>query len=218
MADSQRAASLARERELPVRLHLNLTAPFTDPFVPVEVQQRQAKVARYFQHSRIAYWISAPWRQAIIENCIEDQLQAFAQLYGESAREIDGHNYIHTCLNVMLARPLSNIRAMRPTFTFLPGEKGIANRVVRRLANEILRRRFESTQRFISLGVVNASWNGSDLASKIREARKISMEVMTHPGAHDEYEFLMSEEWLNTIATMPLGTLRDLPVHANHTG
>jgi chitin disaccharide deacetylase len=210
MADSQRAASLADRHELPVRLHLNLTEPFTDPSVPVAVRQRQAKVARYFGRWRVAYWVYNPWRQSIVEECIEDQLQAFEQLYGRAPREIDGHNHVHTCPNVMLAQSLRNISAMRATFTFLRGEKGWAKRSVRILTNRVLRRRFESTQQFISLLSVNSRVDVGELTGKLVEARKTSLEVMTHPGVRAEYEFLMSEEWLHAMAGMPLGTFTDL--------
>lgn len=210
MADSRRAASLVGEHGIPVRLHLNLTEPFTDPLVPADVKQRQAEVAGYFRHSRLAYWISSPRHQSLIEHCIEDQLQAFTELYGEPPRELDGHNHVHTCLNVLLARSLRDVSAMRATFTFMPGEKSLAKRWVRAIANRILRRRFRSTRRFISLGNAEARVDCNDLAGKVAQARITSVELMAHPGVEAEYVFLMSRAWMKAIAGMPLGTLGDL--------
>ena len=85
MSDSGRAAELAREANLPVRLHLNLTEPFTDPSVPADVRDRQASMARHFARRPFAYWICNPLRQSMIEACIRDQMQAFEQLYGVMA-------------------------------------------------------------------------------------------------------------------------------------
>ena len=39
MSDSARAATLAREANLPIRLHLNLTEPFSDPSVPADIRE-----------------------------------------------------------------------------------------------------------------------------------------------------------------------------------
>jgi predicted glycoside hydrolase/deacetylase ChbG (UPF0249 family) len=216
MADSKRAASLALLQNLPVRLHLNLTDPFTGPSVPADVRKRQIKIARHFRHTPLATWICNPRQQKIIERCIEDQLHAFAELYGEPPSAVDGHNHIHTCLNVLLARSLRDVSAMRATFTFLPEEKGFAKRGLRAIANGIMRRRFESTQRFMSLRNADLQIGGNGLASKVAQARLTSVEVMTHPRLPDEYEFLMSTKWQQAIANVQLGTLSDLNSRRRH--
>ena len=75
----------------------------------------------------------------------------FEQLYGEMPREIDGHQHVHTCLNVLLARSLGNVEAMRATFNLPPDDSGLAKRGVQRVINGMVRLRFESTQRFTYL-------------------------------------------------------------------
>lgn len=199
MSDSDRAATLALECGLPVRLHLNLTDPFTHPAVPDDVRRRQSRLTRHFARSHLAYWICSPLRQSTIERCIEDQIEAFAQLYGEAPRELDGHRHVHTCLNVLLARSLGGIEAVRGTFTFLSEEKGPANRALRRLINGLLRRRFRSTHQFTSLRTVDSQLGGHSLAKTVADARTKSVEVMTHPGVQDECEFLLSDEWLRLV-------------------
>ena len=210
MSDSARAATLAREANLPIRLHLNLTEPFSDPSVPADVRDRQARLAGHFARSPSAYWICSPFRQPMIEACIRDQMRMFEQLYGEMPREIDGHQHVHTCLNVLLARSLGNVEAMRATFNLPPDDRGLAKRGVQRLINGMVRLRFESTQRFTFLRKGTSCRSAQDLARIIARARTESVELMTHPGIEDERKLLLSDEWSEAIAGVPLGTLGDL--------
>lgn len=211
MSDSKRAAALAREYGLPVRLHLNLTEVFSDASAPRDVQERQASLARHFSRSRFAYWICNPMLQSTIEASIEDQIQGFEQLYGHRPTGLDGHQHVHTCLNVLLARSLRPIEAVRSTFTFSPTEKGPANRTTRAMMNRLLRRRFRSTHWFGSLRAVNSSLDSTRLEEWIARARVSTVELMTHPGVPDELDYLMSKSWKDAIAPAPLGTFRDLP-------
>ncbi len=182
MSDSRRAAELAREANLPIRLHLNLTEPFTDPSVPADVRGRQGRMARHFARWPIAYWICNPLRQSTIEACIRDQMHQFDRLYGELPREVDGHQHVHTCLNVLLARSLGNVEAMRATFNLPPDDEGLAKRGVQRAINGAVRLRFESTQWFTYLRKGTSCRSVQDLARIIARAKTESVELMTHPG------------------------------------
>lgn len=76
MADSQRAASLAREHALPIGLHLNLVEPFDEPSTPAAVRDRQARLVRRLRRRRLRYWVYDPLLRADVEACIADQLGA----------------------------------------------------------------------------------------------------------------------------------------------
>src|SRR5690348_14808539 len=67
MADSVRAADLAREHWFDIGLHLNLTAPFSDPTTPTRVVEQQLIVARYLLACRIAPALYHPR----LSNCFE---------------------------------------------------------------------------------------------------------------------------------------------------
>ena len=123
MSDSQRAASLAEECEIPLGLHLNLTQPFTDPAVPPEVRERQARLAEHFGRQPLAYWVAEPRLQSTIDRCIEDQVREFTRLYGQPPRHLDGHRHVHTCLNVLLSRSFGVTTSTRSTFTFTPPKR-----------------------------------------------------------------------------------------------
>jgi len=55
MADSERAAWLARENGIDTGLHLNLTTPFDAAHCPARMIEQQRRIARYLQSSRFAY-------------------------------------------------------------------------------------------------------------------------------------------------------------------
>jgi len=210
MSDSGRAAEIAREASLPVRLHLNLTEPFTDPSVPADVRERQARMARHLSGSQVAYRVCNPRLQRLIEQCIRDQLSAFADLYGTMPRDVDGHQHVHTCVNVLLARSLRGVKGMRATFNLPPDDGSLRKRSVQGLVNHLVQRRFDSTQRFTYLRKGNSCRSVADLAGIVSRASGESVEIMTHPGVGEERDLLMSEDWARAIAGLRLGTLADL--------
>ena len=210
MSDSERAAALARDSGLPTRLHLNLTEPFTSASVPPEVRQRQADLARYFASARFAYWFCNPRLQAKIEAAIEDQMRGFELLYGKRPVELDGHQHVQSCANVLLSRSLGQVEAVRSTFTFSPAEKGWANWTIRSIANWVLRRRFKSTQWSGSLRALDHSLDSDRLAEWVARSRTSTVELITHPANADELAFLMSSSWIDALAPASLGSLMDL--------
>ncbi len=54
MADSERAAALARTHNVDAGLHLNLTTAFSGPNVPPELIRRQQKLTRFLRSNRYA--------------------------------------------------------------------------------------------------------------------------------------------------------------------
>ena len=125
-------------------------------------------------------------------------------------REVDGHQHVHTCLNVLFARSLGNVEAMRATFNLPPDDASAAKRAVRRLINGVMRLRFESTQRFTYLRKENSCRSFQDLAHILARANAESVELMTHPGIEDECNLLLSNQWAQQIAGARLGTFGDL--------
>lgn len=105
MADSERAAGLARSHDLPTGLHLNLTMRYTAPGAPTDARRRQSHVVDLFAQARQPH---RAWRPAkrLIGACVEDQLDEFRRLYGREPTHVDGHNHAHLSANVLLSRAL----------------------------------------------------------------------------------------------------------------
>src|ERR1700733_15144672 len=54
MADSERAARIARQGSFDCGLHLNFTTPFAGSNVPARLAEHQSRIARYLKRSRPA--------------------------------------------------------------------------------------------------------------------------------------------------------------------
>jgi predicted glycoside hydrolase/deacetylase ChbG (UPF0249 family) len=210
MRDSERAAQAARDRGLPVGLHLNLTEPFDDPATPPAVRARQARLVRYFAATPSAHWVYNPVVHRGLESAIADQLTAFHRLFGVAPTHVDGHHHIQECPNVVLAGPLEPGTRVRRSYTFMAGEKSATNRAVRAAINALITRRFRSTHYFFDLRWLHPRFCGRGFAERTALARSAAVELMVHPGVADEYALLSGEAWELAMRERPLGSWADL--------
>lgn len=187
MADSGRAAELAREHSVDAGLHLNLTAEFTEPGVPEPLRRHQERVARYLLGSRAAQAVYHPGLRASFAYSVRAQLEEYGRLYGE-LRRADGHHHMHLCANVLWGDLLPHGIAVRRNFSFWPGEKSFLNRWYRERVDRVLAGRFRLTDYFFSLPPLEPA----RIARMRRLAAEAEVEAETHPVKPDEYRFLMS--------------------------
>ena len=209
MADSERAAALARSERVSVGLHLNLTEPFAAT-ASADVERRQARIVEYFAGSRWRRWGVSASLFTEIERCIADQLAEFRRLYGCEPSHIDGHEHIHQALGVLGARTLPSGAKLRPSFTYAPGEKSGANRLARAALNAVMRRRFATPRYFFSIRDLHPALGGAGLEEKLALSSGCTVEVMTHPGWTDELQILLGERWSAVTGVRPLGSYEDL--------
>jgi chitin disaccharide deacetylase len=209
MRDSLRAASLASRESLPVGLHLNLMEPFSDLSAPSDVRNLQSWVASRYRTGYRRRWLPAGELFLAAHRCIEDQLSAFRELYGEPTH-VDGHQHGHLSSAALWALGSEKDRPIRRGFTFRPSDKGLLKRTVRRGFNRSLDIRFKTTDEFHSLHALHPRLGGHGLEDIVRLAQSRSVEIMVHPAIPEEYEILMSNEWANVVSGAPLGSYLDL--------
>jgi predicted glycoside hydrolase/deacetylase ChbG (UPF0249 family) len=210
MEDTKRAASLAATYAVPLGLHLNLTESYTAPLVPADARRRQASLASYFGSHSAARWLYNPVIRKAVREVIGDQLIAFQDQYGRLPIHVDSHHHIHTSPNVLLDGGLPAGIRVRPTFTFLSGQKSNLNRFVRAATNAYLMRRFVATDYFFHLSAFE------DIES-LPDNAPLTVELMTHPAWVHEYELLMSDDWHRATDNWRLGTYADLHGVEQHT-
>jgi len=119
------------------------------------------------------------------------QLQEFNRLYGRSPTHVDGHQHMHLCSNVVLSDIIPAGIRVRRNFTFWPGEKAWVNRMYRSSIDRLLARKHRLVDHFFSLATclrMNQVGRVFDLA------KRASVELMTHPIAAAEHEYLVSGE------------------------
>ena len=209
MADSERAFALAEREGLPLGLHLNLTTPLTAAAVPTASRDRQRAAVEYFAAGGIRRHGLDPLAWAPLEECVADQLGAFAEARGRPARHADGHQHIQLCPTVLAGRSLGALASLRRAHGFVPGQRSSPKRAYRGLLNLALARRFRSVP-FVSLRDVHPALGGVGLEGTMRLAREGDVELMVHPAWEDERELLLSNAWRRLLDSVATGSHADL--------
>jgi chitin disaccharide deacetylase len=195
MADSERATELAIQNGLPVGLHLNLTLNYTGDKVKSQLRDRHDRVVSYLNARKINQLIYNPMLRSAFEYVFKSQWDEFCRLYGEVPKRLDGHHHMHLCMNMIFSGLYPKGIKIRRNFTFHSGEKNAFNRLYRYLLDRWLTSRFQCTDSFFSVAPVDQE----RLKRLVLLSRSSDMELMVHPGVHEEYEFLLSPQWESLI-------------------
>lgn len=203
MPDSERAALLAKENGLDIGLHLNFAERFQLSGVPERLSVCQERLVKFLMRRRYSQLVFNPFLRREFSYSYEAQLNEFTRLYGRSPSHIDGHHHMHLCSNVVLSRMIPVGMKMRRNFSFLPGEKSWLNRAYRSLVDRWLNRRYRLTDFFFDL---TQSIRESKLGRVTALARSANVELMTHPIAPLEFNYLMSGDFDAAVQGVHLGS------------
>jgi predicted glycoside hydrolase/deacetylase ChbG (UPF0249 family) len=199
MEDSERAAEIACERGISAGLHLNFTTAFSGSQASHQLRAHLERVSRYLGKRRMAQAIFHPGLSNSFDYLVAVQREEFCRLYGSEPKRLDGHHHMHLSANVLFGGLLPAGTTIRRNFSFLPGEKSLANRLYRRALDSFLARRHELTDYFFSLPPLAPP---SRLQRIFSLAKEFRVEVETHPVSADEYSFLTGEEIFKLIANV----------------
>jgi chitin disaccharide deacetylase len=199
MEDSERAAAIALEKASDAGLHLNLTTQFSGPGIPVPLIEHQARLMKYLRGARLSQIVFHPGLARSFAYVVSAQLDEFSRLYGSAPKRIDGHHHMHLCANVLYGNLLPAGTIVRRNFSFRAGEKSYANRIYRRMIDRKLAKTHNLTHYFYSLPPLEPR---SRLQRIFALATEFSVEVETHPVVREEYDFLLSEEFLRMTASL----------------
>ena len=206
MADSDRAALMARDRDIDVGLHLNLSTEFSGRRVPATLREHQARVWAHLSRHRLAPVVFHPGLRNSFEYLVKGQLDEFARLYGRAPHRIDGHHHLHLCANVVLANLLPSGGVVRRNLSFRRGEKSAVNRGYRALVDWRLARRHCLVDFVFALPPVDAT----HLRRMCGLATRAVVEMEVHSIRDDEYCFLMSGGlfgWVDASSVRPFRSL-----------
>jgi predicted glycoside hydrolase/deacetylase ChbG (UPF0249 family) len=208
MEDSERAAAIARDKDIDAGLHLNFTLAFSAPGVPAALIEHQRQLVRYLRRHRFAAVVFHPGLTASFEYVLRAQCEEFARLYGTEPVRVDGHHHMHLCANVLWGSLLPQGGLVRRSFSFRPGQKGRLNRFYRSLVDRRLARRHRVTDFFFSLPPLHPE----RLHEIFQLARSSAVEVETHPINPDEHRFLAGGEifrWAKDLQIAPRYALQE---------
>jgi len=195
MEDSERAAELALSSHLDAGLHLNVTEEFTARNAGVNLNTHHHRVASYLNSRRLNQVVYNPFLRTAFEYVIKAQLDEYLRLYGGQPTRIDGHRHYHLCMNILASSALPKKIQLRRNFTFAPGEKDLLNRFYRYLIDGWLCSRFRHTDYFFSLVPIEKH----RIKRLISLSKSADVELMTHPGKKQEYQYLLSREWREAL-------------------
>ena len=207
MADSGRAAALAKEAGMDVGLHLNLDTPFTSETCPENVRRCHEPVSRWLRSGKFAQLIYNPFLSKHFHHLCAAQIGEFERLYGWMPSHMDGHHHMHLCANMLLGKAIPENEKVRRSFSFWPGEKSFLNRRYRRWVDRRLSRRFRTTDYFFSLGQCLRT-NRLQRVAELAKTAKV--ELMTHPEKSEEYSWLMSDHCLALTQSLDLRSFAQL--------
>ena len=213
MADSQRAAELARERERSTGLHLNLTQPYDAPVVPAPVRERQLRLCAHFRALSRRRWTLSPDPRVhrLVADAIHDQLEEFRERYEREPTHVDSHHHVHVCPDVFLSRALARGTKVRQALSFAPGAeqsgaRGLVKGLARVAKQRRLARRFLTTERFWCAGELSDGDGAVPIAQAAAYAATHTVEIMVHPSFESDITVLRSGPWLRALHEAPLGS------------
>lgn len=210
MRDSDRAAQLASQLALPIGLHLNLIEPFDAPGVPARVAATQRRVVERLRRGGLTPQLYHRAWAADFEQCIEDQLERFRELYGGLPGHFDGHRHQHLVPNALFARALSPLRRCRRPVNRLAHESTALKQAGRTLLGRVVRARFATTKWCFSLRPMDPALGGPGIAATLACAAFDPVEVIVHPAWPEEQAMLRSTAWREVVQCSRVGSFADL--------
>src|SRR5205807_5234886 len=202
MSDSERAAELASANGLDVGLHLNFTEPFTDGSCPENLRHCQDRIISFLRRNKYAQIVYNPWLRREFAYSYSAQATEFERLFGKTPSHIDGHHHMHLCANLLFSDMIPPGTKLRRNFSFWPGEKSLSNRTYRRLVDRWLARRYRLADYFFDLTQCR---EGKKLHRVAALAKSSNVEIMTHPIANGEEEYLMSDDFQAILQGLGIG-------------
>ncbi|MGH2902541.1 MAG: ChbG/HpnK family deacetylase [Solirubrobacteraceae bacterium] len=213
MADSKRAAELARANRRPTGLHLNLTQGFDARDVAPQVRERQRRLRAHFSDLRRRRWRVSPDIRVhrLVADGIRDQLEEFRERYRGEPTHIDSHHHVHVCPDVFLSSALAPGLRVRQTLS--PPPTVARRNPVWSLKRELLAWRFITTARFWRARETSGGEESVPIEVVAALARDRPVEVMVHPSFSEENRMLRSDAWLDCLGRAPLGPYSALLPH-----
>jgi len=204
MVDSERAAELARERDLPIGLHLNLTEPFNGADVPAAARERQRRVVDLLGDVRANRFALRTDMLREVAAAVDDQLTRFRLTFDREPTHIDGHQHVHLSPTVLLSLP----RGLRVR----PGREceGRLGRPLRRLRTAVLDWRHGTVRRMYALESLHPQLGGHGLDEAFRLSKVMTVEIGVHPHRRGDWRVLCTEDWTRRLASVSSGSYAGL--------
>jgi predicted glycoside hydrolase/deacetylase ChbG (UPF0249 family) len=196
MANSERAAELAKENVIDAALHLNFSEAFTGRNISARLRECHNRLVRYLRRTKYTQLFYNPFLRDAFSYSYYAQAEEFARLFGNPPARVDGHHHMHLCTNLLLSKVIPAGVKMRRSFSFWPGEKSWLNRKYRALVDRWLQGRYRLPDFFFDL---TQCIEGNKFGRVTSLAKESTVELMTHPIVPREADYLMSDEFAELL-------------------
>ncbi len=201
MADSERAAELAKEHGVDAGLHLNLNQRYDGRGPGGAAEEAHQRLCAYLNKTKYAVLLYRPELKEDFLTVFRSQWDEYVRLFGHEPTHVDGHQHRHLCANILFGDVIPNGAKVRRNFSFWPGEKSALNRTYRGWMDRRLARRYRLTDYFFSLG---ECLKANRLNRVVESARSANVEMMTHPIHETEKNWLLSHTFEQTMSGLRL--------------
>lgn len=201
MADSERAAALAKEDGVDAGLHLNFSEPYNGRVPDSRIIETQQRLVRFQTRGKYSVLFYHPGLRTEFREVYCHQFEEFVRLFGRPPSHIDGHQHRHLSANMLVDSIITTGQKVRRSFYFGPGEKSWLNRVYRWLVDRRLSQRYLIADYLFNLAECLAP-------QKLRRIGQLAadstVELETHPCKARERDFLMGLLYLDFFGTTRL--------------
>ena len=207
MADSRRAAEIARSEGIATGLHLNFVEPFSGHLTHSALIEHQRRIVGFLKGTRYNQLLYNPFLTQAFEYVFRAQVDEFFRLYDQPPTHFDGHQHMHVCTNMLASCPIPRGEKVRRSFSFEPRKKGFVNRAYRSFVNLRLASRYRLADYFFALSQQLSAGRFSRVCNLASNA---TVEVMTHPAVAAEEAFLKGNEYEKGLEGVSKGTYGEL--------
>jgi|ERR1051325_2773930 predicted glycoside hydrolase/deacetylase ChbG (UPF0249 family) len=209
MADSRRAAELAKKAGIETGLHLNFTEKFTAPDCPPQVLKYQERIRRFLKPRKRTHILYYPFLRRDFRLVIEAQFQEFRRLLGQAPSHFDGHQHMHLSTNILAEKLIPPGQKVRRNFSCLSGDNpgGLFKRTYLKAVDAFLSRNYLLTDYFFSLSDRRKlEIEHKRIERVLRLAGNSNVELMVHPQKQAERRFLLGQEFNRLLEGVTIGT------------
>jgi predicted glycoside hydrolase/deacetylase ChbG (UPF0249 family) len=207
MADSERAAELAKESGLETGLHLNFTLSFDATVNPKQVIESQGRIASFLKMGKYASLFYHPALRNDFEYVYAAQFNEYLRLYGQEPTHIDGHHHMHLCTNMLVSKLIPEGTKVRRSFSGLLSKRSIFNRGYRHIVDSLVEARYRSTDMFFS---ITPPEDIERFQRIILLSQSRNVELMVHPERDEDMDLLMSDYFSGAIGQTKIGSYASL--------
>ena len=203
MADSERAAELAREFGLGTGLHLNFTLPFDGNAKSSQLIKSQRRIVSFLKMSKYCSLLYHPGLKKDFEYVYKWQYEEYTRLYHKEPTHIDGHHHMHLCTNMLVNRLIPEGTKVRRSFSSLLSKRSVFNRSYRHIVDSLVETRCKSTDMFFS---ITPPEDIERCQRIIVLSQSRNVELMVHPERSEDMDLLMSDHFSVLIGQTKIGS------------